>query len=274
MTAVLASVFRVAALLVAAYLLLCVGVVLFQRKLQYFPAKGPVRVPPDEMYGDVRPVRIEAADGTTLEAWWWPAAEDVAILHLHGNAGHRGGRLDWMTSFHHLGWPVLLLDYRGYGGSGGHPTEAGLVADAEAALDWLRSNGHERVVLFGESLGCGVAGLLASRREVAGLVLQSGAISIAEVAQRAYPFLPMRRLLFDRYDLEDVAPEIHAPSLSVHGDLDRLIDVDLGRRLHDALGGPKAWYTVEGAGHNDVPSTGGLAYVERVHAFLEEVASN
>ena len=267
----LASFFRIAALLVAAWLLLCLGAIVLQRRFQYFPDPGPVVVPDEPRYVEVQSRQLTSADGTKLEAFYWPGTRKTALLHLHGNAGHRGHRLDWMADFHARGWTVLLLDPRGYGGSEGRPTEKGLVDDAEAALDWLHGNGHERVVLYGESLGCGVAGLLAGKRDVAGLVLQAGSISIADVAAKAYPFLPMRRLLQDKYDLTKVAPTIKAPSYSIHGDLDRIIPVELGRKLHDAMGGPKTWWEIEGAGHNDVTEVGGREYVERVHAFLESL---
>lgn len=251
-------------------LLLVLGLLayLFQRKLQYFPDASAVVLPRGERWKDLENVTLEAADGTRLEASFWNGTRRTALLLLHGNAGHRGDRFGWMEPFHRLGYPVLLLDYRGYGGSGGSPSEAGLVQDGVAAFDWLREKGYQDVVLFGESIGCGVAVLVATKRRPRGLVLQSGAISITEVAARAYPFLPVRWFLRDRFELADAAARIDAPALVVHGDEDEIVPLELGRALHDALGGETAWFVVDGAGHNDVEHAGGRAYRDRVAAFL------
>jgi len=168
---------------------------------------------------------------------------------------------------------VLLLDYRGYGGSGGAPTEEGLVDDAEAAARWLEGRGAGKVAYFGESLGCGVAVALAARRPPAALILQSGADSLVHVAQRAYPVFPIGLLMKDRFDAAAQIASVPAPLLSIHGTEDELIPMAFGRALFDAAPGPKEWYPVEGAGHNDVSTRAGSAYYARVHAWLERTLS-
>ncbi|MFV1958046.1 MAG: alpha/beta hydrolase [Planctomycetota bacterium] len=243
----------------------------FQRRLEYFPDPSPVPLPHGPAYEGLEAVRLTTADGVRLEAWWWPGTRRGAILLFHGNAGNRGGRLAWMTGLHERGWSVFLPDYRGYGGSGGSPSEAGFAEDADAAVAWLQARGQGPIVYLGSSIGSGVATQLAARHPPAGLVLQSGTISLVPIAQRIYRFLPMGLLLRDPFDLSDVAPRVTCPSLSIHGELDTIVPVELGRRLHDALGGPKTWWEVEGAGHNDVVEVGGRAYDERLDAFLEEV---
>jgi fermentation-respiration switch protein FrsA (DUF1100 family) len=249
----------------ALYVLVAAVAWVFQRRLQYFPDATDPAAP-----GGVEDLTIESADGTRLRAWHRAGARGTTLLFLHGNAGHRGDRRDWAFLFEELGWGTMLLDYRGYGGSGGSPTERGLYDDAEAASRWLAEHGHASQVYVGESLGCGVAVELARRRPPRALVLHAGAASLADVGQAAYPWLPVRWILKDRYDAAPRLAEVRCPLLSVHGTADALIPIAMGRALFDAAPGPKEWLAIDGAGHNDLPWTGGEAYRTRVHAFLVE----
>jgi fermentation-respiration switch protein FrsA (DUF1100 family) len=114
---------------------------------------------------------------------------------FHGNAGHRGHRLDWIEDLHRLGYGVFALDYRGYGGSEGSPSEEGFYRDGEATLRWLGKQGIRDLVYFGESLGCAVAVEMARRYSPLALILQSGFSSALDVARNAYPYLPVRLLM-------------------------------------------------------------------------------
>lgn len=253
---------RILALLAGAYLLVMALVYAFQRKLQYFPAPGAPSLPQG-----VEDVRLEAADGTELRAWHWPGA--FTVLVLHGNAGNRAHRLHLAEGLAARGFGVFLLDYRGYGGSSGAPTEEGLVLDALASVRWLRERGAARIAYYGESLGCGVAALLAAREPPAAIVFQSGADSLVEVAKSVHPWLPIGLLMKDRFEAADAMRGVACPVLSVHGAEDELIAVERGRALFDAAAGPKEWWVVEGAGHNDViEAAGPAAYFDRVAAFL------
>ena len=122
-------------LLAIAGLWLLVGALayLFQRRLLYFPDSEAVERPRGRQYEGLEDVVLEAEDGIPLCAWHWPGTRETTLLFLHGNAGHRGHRLDWIERFHRRGWGVFIVDYRGYGGSGGSPTEEGLYRDAAAA---------------------------------------------------------------------------------------------------------------------------------------------
>jgi fermentation-respiration switch protein FrsA (DUF1100 family) len=246
----------------------------FQRRLQYFP--GHDVPPPPE---GVEDVTFDAADGVALRGWYWPGSRDTTLVLFHGNAGHRGDRLEWMRPLHVLGWGVFLVDYRGFGGSAGSPTEQGLYADGEAAANYLRGRGLQKLVYFGESLGCGVAVETAVRRPPAGLILQAGAASLVAVGtaslvavgKRAYPWLPVGLLMRDRYDAAARVAEARCPILCIHGTDDRTIPIEMGRALFDAAQEPKAWFAIDGAGHSDLSDVGGAAYYERVHEFLEKL---
>jgi fermentation-respiration switch protein FrsA (DUF1100 family) len=253
---------RILALIAGAYLLVVALVYLFQRKLQYFPAPEAPPLPKG-----AEDVRLEAADGTALRAWHWPGP--FTVLVLHGNAGHRGHRLHIAEGLAAKGYGVLLLDYRGYGGSEGSPTEEGLLLDAEAAVRWLRERGVGRIAYYGESLGCGVAALLAAREPPEAIVLQSGADSLVEVGRKVYPWLPIGLLMRDRYEAVGAMRRVPCPVLSVHGAEDDLIPWMRGRALFDAAQGPKEWWLVPGAGHDDVIDVAGpVAFFARIDAFL------
>jgi fermentation-respiration switch protein FrsA (DUF1100 family) len=230
--------------------------------------------PVGDRYAALEDVTLEAADGVTLRAWHWPAKNRPTLLFFHGNAGHRGHRLDWIERFHDLGWGVFILDYRGYGGSAGTPTQDGLLKDGAAAVTWLEAKGTERIVYFGESIGCGVAVFLAAQRPPAALVLQAGAQSLADVGQNAYPILPIRWIMKDSFDCTEPQQSVQCPVLSIHGEHDRIVPIGLGRDLYEGFpGANKEWYVVAKAGHNDLPWVGGRAYYERVHAFLAEATA-
>ncbi len=251
-----------ARLVAGAYLLVVALVWIFQRKLQYFPDPEAPSLP-----RGAEDVRLEAADGTQLQGWYWPGP--VTVLVLHGNAGHRGHRLHIADGLHAKGYGVFLLDYRGYGGSLGAPSEEGLLLDAEAAVRWLRGRGATKLAYYGESLGCGVVAALAAREPPLAIVFQSGADSLVRVGQKVYPWLPIRWLMKDRFDAAAAMREVRCPVLSVHGADDTLIAPERGRALFDAAPGPKEWWLVPGAEHNDVIDRAGPpAFFARIDAFL------
>lgn len=255
---------RIALLLIGGWLLLCGVAYIFQRKLQYFPDRGPVPLPDRP---GIAEVKLRTSDGVDLLAWHWQGRKPLTLLVFHGNAGHRGHRFDFIEGFHRRGWGVFLLDYRGYGGSGGSPTEAGFYRDADAALDYLGKTGG-KIVYLGRSIGCGVALDLASRSKPAGVIIDSGALSMADVAATAYRFLPIRLLMKDRFESAPKLERIACPLLAVHGDSDRLIPIGLGRKLYEAFPGKKQWVELKRADHNDPR---GRAYYDAVDEFLSSL---
>jgi len=251
------------------YLALVATVWFFQRRLQYFPDPSEPELPSEEGAAGLREVELTSADGLRLEAWHWPGERALTVLMLHGNAGHRGHRLDWMRDLRSLGLGVFVLDYRGFGGSEGSPSEAGLRLDARAAVEWLERNAPGERVYFGESLGAGVALAIAGELPPSALILQSGSACFVDVAQDAYPFLPCGLLMKDRFDSRGQLASIACPVLAIHGDRDALVAPAHGRAMFAALSGPKEWYEVRAAGHNDLPWVAGEEYLRRIRAFLE-----
>lgn len=204
-------------------------------------------------------LRLRAADGTRLHAWWFPARDRRCGvgLFLHGNAGHLAHRGPIAESLAHLGFDVLLPDYRGYGLSEGTPDEQGLYRDAEAAYEVALARSGlapSRLLVMGNSLGAGVAVALAASRPIGALVLVSPFTSTVAVGRHAYRFLPARLLDWTahRFDAESRLAEVEAPVLVVRGGRDRIVPEAEARAVHRAAREPKAWHEEPGAGHNDL----------------------
>jgi len=216
-------------------------------------------------------VALHTTDGVRLSAWYMPAKEPKgALLYLHGNSGNL---CDWVHAVYRFVWAgyhVLLVDYRGYGRSEGKPTEAGLYLDAEAAWAWLSNRAAaERLATYviGKSLGSGVATHLATRFEMAGLILDSPFTSMREVV--ALHAKPLPRLLVPKmFESLAKAGGISAPTLIVHGDDDTLIPVSHGLRLYQRLAVPKALGVIAGARHNDITSFPLYEYL--VRSFMND----
>ncbi len=218
---------------------------------------------------------LESEGGIRIHAFYLHSARpDRVLLFLHGNAGNASHRLPNAAELVRLGTDVLLLDYRGYGRSAGTPSEAGVYADARAALAYLvdeRGFAPGRVVLFGRSLGGAVAVDLAQERALGGVVLESTFTSVSDLGRSLLG--PLGALLGrGRFDSARKIQALRAPVLFFHGDRDRTVPIELGRRLFELAPGPKQFEVIAGADHNDTTLLGGRAYFERIAVFLDLVA--
>jgi len=240
-----------------------------QRRLIYFPSPGPV--PPATAVSPTgRDVVLETDDGIRLDAWYFPG-RGGAMLVCNGNAGDRSMRAGLAVAFNRAGFSVLLFDYRGYGGNPGDPSEDGLAADARAAQQWLARQPDvdpRRIAYFGESLGAAVAVGLAVQSPPAALVLRSPFTSLPDVGAVHYPWLPVQRLLLDRYPSIDRIASVSAPVLVIAGDRDDIVPMSLSRRLYDAAAEPKRFVLVPGAGHNDPELVDGRRVLTEITGFL------
>lgn len=259
---------RAVLLLALGYAALVAFVWLVQRRLQYFPAPGPVDLPGDAAAAGLREIELTAADGVRLKAWHWPGERALTLVVFHGNAGHRGDRLEWIRSLRSLGVGVLALDYRGYGGSDGAPDEQGLFLDGEAAARWVAERTQGPLVYVGESLGAGVAVETAVRLPPAALVLVGSFPSLVGVARCAYPWLPVGLLMRDRFECASKLARLEVPLMCVHAEADSIVPVAQGRAAFAAGREPKEWWSIPGADHNDVPYLDLAAFRERLASFL------
>lgn len=242
------------------------------RKFLYYPDRLPPDMPPPRWAGGAEEVWMDCEDGVRIHGLWWGEPEGApVILFLHGNAQEA---YSWSLVHEELapaGCRLLLIDFHGYGKSGGEPHEAGLYLDGKAALQWLHDTGIEDsgIVVFGKSLGGGVACEIAQDRRFKALVLESTFTSLASVARKLFPFLPRGVPLGEVYDSALKLPRALCPVLIIHGDRDELIPVEEGLALHSIAPEPKELYLVAGAGHNDVSLVAGPTYARRIAAFID-----
>lgn len=242
----------------------------------YYPDRLPEALPPPRWASEAREVWMDADDGVSIHGLWWPEpAGRPVMLFLHGNAQEVYSWSLVHEDFAVLECGLLLIDYHGYGKSGGSPHEAGLYADGRAALRWLEDQGVPAgdTLIFGKSLGGAVACDIARGRTIKGLLLESTFTSLASVARNLFPFAggytPDERV----YNSIEKLPEIRCPLLVIHGDADMLIPVEEGLALYEAANRPKELFIIPGAGHNDVSLSAGARYGSFIREWLDGVGA-
>lgn len=237
-----------ATLLLAAYLAACGYLFLAQRHLVFQPKPIVLGDPPGGSGLQGLPVSVPGLG--VLTDWWVPPTSRMlpTVVFFHGNASDRSDFLRQAQPFQARGWGVVLASYRGYSGNPGSPSEDGLMADARATLAAIASQVGP-VIVWGHSLGSGVAARMASEGRAAGLVLESPYTVLTEVAGSRYPYVPVRWLMKDRFDTESLIGHIQAPTLVIHGTADPIIPFAMGQTLARALGTRATFVALPGVGH-------------------------
>lgn len=236
-----------------------------QRRLVYLPAGPPPAVA--EVLPSAEEVTLRTQDDLELSAWF-VARGPTAVIVLPGNAGNRAVRAPLAEALAARGLSVLLVDYRGYGGNPGAPSEEGLRADARAAVDWVTARGDiDRVVYLGESLGASVAVGVATEHPPAALVLRSPFPSLLAVAREHYGPVP-DTFLRDDFPVATQIRQVGAPVLVVAGEADGIVPLRLSREVFEAAPEPKRFVSVPGTGHNDRALLDGDVFVSAIMAFL------
>jgi uncharacterized protein len=238
-----------------------------QRALMYFPET--LRTAPAAAgFPEAEEITLDTADGERVIAWHVkPRGDRPVVLYFHGNGGALRYRVERYQALTADGTGLVALSYRGYGGSSGRPTEDGLIEDARAAYAFAAArHPAARLVLWGESLGSGVAAALAAEKPVARLVLEAPFSSAVDVAASAYPFVPVRWLMKDQFRSDLRIGKVAAPVLIVHGERDAVVPIKSGERLYALITAPKRFVRIAGAGHEDL----GNRAVEAARAFIDE----
>jgi fermentation-respiration switch protein FrsA (DUF1100 family) len=269
--AVLAEAF---AFVAGGYLMLLGGMGVMQRDLIYHPSEeisDPVTAGVPEM----APVPVKAADGVRVTSWYAaPSRPDApTVVLFHGNARTISARAHKARKLLDAGYGVFLAEYRGYGGNPGSPSEKGFYADARAALAWLRLRGvsDERMVLYGESLGSGVAVQMASEHAAAALVLEAPFTRLPDLAPPIVPPPLAQLMMLDHYDTLSKIGRLSMPLLVMHGGADWVVPIAMGREVLAAAqsASHRESLFIAAAGHNDLWNHG---VGERVVDFLDRMA--
>jgi fermentation-respiration switch protein FrsA (DUF1100 family) len=248
------------------------------RQFLYYPIKLPADAPIPPYARGAEEVWLSAPDGEKIHGLYWKAPDGrPTVLFFHGNAQ---SVFEWSLvreDLSDLDCGLLLVDYPGYGKSSGKPNEAGSYAAGQAALDWLVAEAGvsvEQVVLFGKSLGGGVATYVAQDKPIKGLILESTFKSIPSVARILLPMIPADGIFkSERYESIERIGSIRVPILVVHGTVDELIPLAEGQDLFEKANPPKDLYLVEGAGHNNVSYVAGAEYGRRLRQWLDSTGS-
>jgi fermentation-respiration switch protein FrsA (DUF1100 family) len=242
-------------ILAVGYVVVCLVMWLFENKLVFYPTPASVYWEPAPT-AEIQDVQFTSAEGASIHAWWLPAEADAPVLLLcPGNAGNLSGRGSTLARIRErLNVSVLIFDYPGYGKSPGKPNERRCYDAAEGALTWLKAEkqvGSDRVILYGESLGGGVATEMAIRHSCRALVLVKTFTLLPAAAKRHYPWLPVYWLMSNRFDNLSKVGRIEAPVFVASATADQVVPFEHGELLFQAANGPKQFFRDEGSDHND-----------------------
>jgi len=263
----LASVFFIIA---AVWLGLMAFVFLLQEKMIFIPSKGLTNMPGHAglSYEDVY---LMTEDKIRIHGWFIPHEKPRAtLLFFHGNAGNISHRIESIALFHALRLSVFIIDYRGYGLSEGRASEQGTYRDADAAWDYLvreRAISPDRIIIFGRSLGGGIAGSLAKQVTPGAVILESTFTSIREIGKHHYPYLPVGLMARINYPTDRNVASLKSPVLVIHSEQDDLIPYKFGKRLFEIAPGPKMFVTIHGD-HNEGFLLSKDIYVEGLDRFI------
>ena len=239
-----------------------------QRSLMYFPDRQRV-APAAAGLPQAAEETLTTSDGERVIVWHVPPREGrPVVLYFQGNGGGLSLRVPRFAALVNDGIGLIAVNYRGYGGSSGSPSEDGLIADARAAYDFATARYEaKRVVPWGESLGSGVAIALAAERPIGRVVLEAPFTSAADVGAGAYPFVPVRWLMKDQFRSDERIARVSAPVLVMHGERDRVVPIRLGEKLFELARGSKRFVRYPQAGHEGLDAYGAL---DEVKKFLSE----
>lgn len=261
-------------LIVALGVYALLGLVLYvgQRAMMYVP--DPERVGPARAgFSEAEELVLEAADGERIITWHLPPrGTQPVILYFHGNGGNLSYRVPRFRAFADAGFGLLAVSYRGYGGSSGHPSETGLIADAAAAYaEARRRYPADRLVFWGESLGTGVSVALAAEQRVKALVLESPFASTLDIARKAFPMFPVTWLMKDQFRSDLRIAHVMSPVLVMHGARDAVVPIASGEGLYALANEPKRFVRFPDGAHNNLDTYGATqAALKFIGAIKEE----
>ena len=217
---------------------------IFQRNLMYHPEENNYFG--DRLEVDIEKVYINTSDDLSLLGWFHKKdlKKFKTIVYFHGNAGKLENRIHKLNHFKDMNVNFLIIAWRGFSGNEGKPSEKGLYVDGGSTITWLKNLGlnEEDIILYGESLGTGIATHLAQKNNYAGLVLETPFTSMVEAAKNFYPYIPVGLLLRDKYKNDQKIKNINIPVLVMHGEADQIVPFWMGKKIYELANQPKYSY--------------------------------
>ena len=245
------SLFLLIQIIFLIYFLIISFLYFYQRNLMYHPDENNYFG--DQLSIDIKEVKVRTSDNIDLLGWYHE--KDIkkykTILFFHGNAGSLENRIHKLNHFRDMNINFLIIAWRGFSGNKGKPTEKGLYEDGKSALNWLMSKGvkEENIVIYGESLGTGIATHLAQNKNFAGIILETPFTSMIDAAKNFYPYIPVGLLLKDKFDNKSKIKNINSPVLIMHGEADQIVPFFMGKKMYEIANEPKYSYFTKHDNH-------------------------
>ena len=228
----------------AIYFLVLVFLYFYQRNLLYHPNEN--NYSGDKISVDIEKVKIQTADNIELLGWYHEKnlKDYKTLVYFHGNAGSLENRIHKLNHFQDMNINFLIIAWRGFNGNKGKPSERGLYVDGKSAIDWLKKKGvdEKNLILYGESLGTGVATHLAQNKNYAGVILETPFTSMVDAAKNFYPYIPINLLLKDKFENFKKVKNINTPILVMHGEVDQIVPFSMGKKIYEIANNPKYSY--------------------------------
>jgi len=228
----------------AIYFLVLVFLYFYQRNLLYHPNEN--NYSGDKISVDIEKVKIQTADNIELLGWYHEKnlKDYKTLVYFHGNAGSLENRIHKLNHFQDMNINFLIIAWRGFNGNKGKPSERGLYVDGKSAIDWLIKKGvdEKNLILYGESLGTGVATHLAQNKNYAGVILETPFTSMVDAAKNFYPYIPINLLLKDKFENFKKVKNINTPILVMHGEVDQIVPFSMGKKIYEIANNPKYSY--------------------------------
>ena len=226
------------------YFLVLVFLYFYQRNLLYHPNEN--NYSGDKISVDIEKVKIQTADNIELLGWYHKKnlKDYKTLVYFHGNAGSLENRIHKLNHFQDMNINFLIIAWRGFNGNKGKPSERGLYVDGKSAIDWLKKKGvdEKNLILYGESLGTGVATHLAQNKNYAGVILETPFTSMVDAAKNFYPYIPINLLLKDKFENFKKVKNINTPILVMHGEVDQIVPFSMGKKIYEIANNPKYSY--------------------------------
>ncbi len=237
--------------IIVVYLSVLILIFIFQRSLMYLPLEN--NYSKDKLEVEVEKVKIVTSDNISLLGWFHKKDLNKfkTIVYFHGNAGNLKNRIHKLNHFKDMDVNFLIIAWRGFSGNKGKPNEENLYIDGLSAVNWVVNQNvkEEDIILYGESLGTGIATEIAQQKNYAGVILETPFTSMVAAAKNFYPYLPVSLLLKDRYENDKKIKNINIPLLVMHGEKDEIVPFKMGKKIYDLANEPKYYYFTKHDNH-------------------------